>query len=221
MSYRYIDFAPGEIYHIFTRGVEKRKIFLHDTDRVRFTSLLLHCLPQGQIQSFATAKKLKQKIEITPSGKGLVDILCYCLMGNHIHLLLQENIEHGISIYMQRLLTSYAKYFNIKYERSGSLFVHPFKAVIVDEDEQFLHVTRYIHLNPFAAHMIRDSFSYSWSSLSQYMATTKQLTHCHPDLLRSMMSKNEYRKFVLDHANYIQSLEDNYHLLIDIDEDTP
>ncbi|OGY31591.1 MAG: hypothetical protein A3C02_04690 [Candidatus Andersenbacteria bacterium RIFCSPHIGHO2_02_FULL_45_11] len=221
MGYRYVDFAPGEIYHIFTRGVEKRKIFLYDADRIRFLSLLIHCLPQGQIQSFSVAQKLKQKSEITSSGEGLVDILSYCLMNNHFHLLLKENIDHGISIYMQRLLTSYAMYFNKRSERSGSLFVHPFKAVLVDADEQFLHVTRYIHLNPFAAHLIKDPFEYRWSSLNECVSRSTNKPTCHPELLGEMIQKKEYREFVLDQADYEQSLDDNYHLLIDIDEDKP
>lgn len=221
MGYRYVDFAPGEIYHVFTRGVEKRKIFLYDADRIRFVSLLIHCLPQGPIQSFSVAQKLKRGSEITISGKGLVDILCYCLMNNHVHLLLKENVDHGISIYMQRLLTSYAMYFNVRSERSGSLFVHPFKAVLVDADEQFLHVTRYIHLNPFVAHLVRDPFVYPWSSLVQYTAKRRPATNCHSDLLSGMMGKGEYQAFVLDYADYTQSLDDNYHLLIDIDGDKP
>lgn len=220
MGYRYIDFAPGEIYHVFTRGVEKRKIFLYDADRVRFLALLVHCLPQGDIQSFSVAQKLKQKTEITKEGEGLVDILCYCLMNNHVHLLLKENVEGGISAYMQRLLTSYAKYFNMRSERSGSLFVNPFKAVLVDADEQFLHVTRYIHLNPFVAHITKDPLTYQWSSLDSYLFSSNREIICHPALLREMMTQKEYRSFVLDYADYAQSLADNYHLLIDIDEDT-
>lgn len=221
MGYRYVDFAPGEIYHIFTRGVEKRKIFLYDADRVRFLSLLIHCLPQGQIQSFSVAQKMKQKSVITKEGEGLVDILCYCLMNNHFHLLLKENVDHGISMYMHRLLTSYAMYFNKRSERSGGLFVRPFKAVLVDEDEQFLHITRYIHLNPFVAHLVNDPFAYQWSSLNEYVSNSENKAKCHSELLREIMGKKEYHEFVLDQADYEQSVDDSYHLLIDIDEDTP
>ncbi len=220
MGYRYLDFAPGEIYHIFTRGVEKRKIFLYDADRVRFLSLLVHCLPQGPIQSFSVAQKLHKPTEITDAGEGLVDILSYCLMNNHFHLLLKENIDRGISLYMHRVLTSYAMYFNRRSDRSGALFVRPFKAVLVDADEQFLHVTRYIHLNPFAAHLVKDPFAYQWSSLNEYISHSTVKATCHSDLLTGMMKKKEYREFVLDQADYEQSLDDNYHLLID-DEDTP
>src|SRR3989344_8501119 len=147
MSYRIDEFAPEEFYHVFTRGVEKRKIFMNPSDNHRFMELLIHCLPLGPIRSYSIAKQLKQKLPTIGSGQGLVDILCYCLMPNHFHLLLKENVEHGITTYMQRILTSYSRYFNVRYKRSGSLFIHPFKAVMVNTDEQLLHLSRYIHLN--------------------------------------------------------------------------
>src|SRR3989344_3811028 len=129
MAYRKEDFGVGEIYHIFTRGVEKRNVFLDNLDYRRFTALLVHCLPPEALPSYSTLKRLKREAQSTDSGEGLVDILCYCLMKNHFHLLLRENVEGGISMYMHRLLTSYSRYFNIRNVRSGSLFVNPFKAV--------------------------------------------------------------------------------------------
>jgi putative transposase len=151
VGYRYEEFAPGEIYHVCTRSVEGRDIFLSDVDRKRFLSLLIHCLPRGHAQSYSTAKRFKQRLDRTSEGSGLVDIMCYCLMTNHAHLLLKENIEHGISGYMQKLLNSYARYFNVRRSRKGSLFAGPFRAVGIDGDEQLLHVSRYIHLNPYMA----------------------------------------------------------------------
>lgn len=217
MGYRIDEFTPGEIYHIYTRGVEKRNIFRHNGDRMRFLALLLHCLPQSSIRSYSLAYKLKQEPKRTLSGEGLVDVLCYCLMTNHIHLLLRENTEHGISLYMQRVLNSYARYFNVSAERSGSLFVNPFKAVLVVSDDQFLHVGRYIHLNSYVAHLIKDPFQYRWSSLGEYISKKKD-GFCHTELLHSMMKPKEYRKFVADEADYARSLADIEHLLIDGDE---
>ena len=165
MSYRYDDLAPGEIYHICTRGVERRNIFRHDSDKLRFRELLVHYLPQEGVRSYSLAKKFGYSIELTNPRAGLVDLLAYCLMDNHIHLLVHENIEGGTSQYMHRILTSYAKFFNMSQQRSGSLFLNPFRAVLVDDDEQLLHVSRYIHLNPYVAHMIKDPFSYSPAKL--------------------------------------------------------
>lgn len=214
MAYRYDEFAPGEVYHIFTRGVEKREIFMDDINRSRFINLLLHCMPRGPIRSYSIAKRLGQKPKRTAPGKGLIDLLCYCLMSNHIHLLVHENVEGGISLYMQRLLNSYAKYFNARYERSGSLFTNPFRAVLVDQDEQLLHVARYIHLNPFVARTIENPLSYKWYSLTEYIRPSPY-PRCHRHIITGMLKPEEHRVFVEDEAEYARSLHYIQHLLID------
>ena len=215
MGYRYDSLAPGEIYHVYTRGVEQRDLFLADSDRQRFLALLLHCLPQGPIQSYSLAQRSGVAARLPAAGNGLVDLLCYCLMTNHVHLLIRENVAGGTSLYMRRLLTSYACYFNRKRERSGSLFLHPFKATLVDEDEQFLHLSRYIHLNPYVAHIIEDPFDYQWSSLRNYTGPWLSLISCHDTLLSDLMKPREYRAFVTDEADYARSLADIQHLVID------
>lgn len=214
MAYRVDEFAPGEIYHIFNRGVEKRNIFLDNADRLRFLELLTYSIAKENIQSYSTAKRLRRKIEPTKEGEGLVDLLCYCLMKNHFHLLVRENVEGGITAYMKRLLIGYSKYFNTKQERSGSLFIHPFKAVLVDSDDQLLHVSRYIHLNPYVAHLSNTVSNYPWSSYGEY--SRKNINKiCHQTLLKNIMSRKDYKNFVEDEADYARSVSDFAHLLID------
>lgn len=217
MSYRYDDLTPGEVYHLYTRGVEQRNIFRHNTDRIRFIELLMHCLPNKRIVSYSLAKKFKHEISLTEEGKGLIDLLAYCLMDNHIHLLGKENTDGGISSFMQRLLTAYAKYFNLSQNRSGSLFVNPFQAVLVNSDEQLLQVSRYIHLNPFKAKMISEPFDYRWSSLNEYIGNSPTRT-CHPSLLKSLLNPADYNDFINDQADYIQSFDEILHLLLDDDD---
>lgn len=217
MPYRVVNFRPGEMYHLFTRGVEKRDVFIDNYDKERFLSLITHCLPIEPLPSFSFMKRLGRKSEKPKEGKGLVDILCYCLMRNHFHLLVKENQDNGISTYLHRLLTSYSRYFNVKYRRSGSLFVHPFKAVHIEDDNQFLHETRYIHLNPYVAHMKEDIFGYHWSSLTDYTSLKKN-TICHTNLLRSQMSFREYKKFVVEHAEFAREISDEQGLFPEFDD---
>jgi|SRR3989344_8577722 len=214
MSYRIDEFAPEEFYHIFNRGVEKRDIFLNDADRLRFIELLIYCIPQENIQSYSTAKRFRRETELAKEGEGLVDLLCYCLMRNHFHLLIRENVEGGITAYMKRVLIGYSKYFNVKRERSGSLFIHPFKAVLIDNDDQLLHVSRYIHLNPYVAHITDNLSQYRWSSYCEYTEEERQTT-CHHTLLKTFMDTKSYKTFVEDEADYARSLSDFSHLLID------
>lgn len=217
MGFRYDEFAPGEFYHVYSRGIEKRKIFLDGADHKRFMSLLVHCLPVGQIQSYSLTCRAKKEVGLTRIGSGLVDLLCFCLMENHFHLLLKENVEGGVSLYMQRVLTSYARYFNVRRERSGSLFINPFKAVLVNGDEQLLHVSRYIHLNPYVAYMVEDPFAYKWHSLGEYMRSGSNKV-CHTRFIRQLMNCDEYKDFILDEADYARSLEDGRGLMLDIDD---
>ncbi|MFH1353734.1 MAG: transposase [bacterium] len=217
MSYRYYNLAPGEVYHICTRGVEQRDIFRDDRDRQRFMKLLVHYLPQDIVRSFSMAQKYKQESERTKEGTGLVDLFCYCLMPNHIHLLIRENITNGTSQYMHKLLTSYAKYFNMSEERSGSLFVNPFRAILVDGDNQLLHVSRYIHLNPYVAHITNNPLKYNWYSLPEYL-DKQPATTCHTSLLHNIMKPEEYKKFITDEADYARSLTDIKHLLVDYED---
>ena len=151
---------------------------------------------------------------LPPSGKGLVDMLCYILMSNHVHLLIRQNIDGGISLYMQRLLKSYAKYFNMTQGRSGGLFVSPFKSVLIINDEQLLHVSRYIHINAFVAHMVEILADYRWSSLNEYVSEAK-FNDCHTDLLHSLMSYEQYKEFVYDQADYFRSIADYQHLMLE------
>jgi putative transposase len=142
---RKIDFAPGEYYHIYNRGVDKREIFLSDDDRNRFIKLLF--VANGD-KPFAYKTILGVPLDKLDRGEQLVDIGAYCLMPNHFHLLVRERKDGHISSFMEKLGTSYAMYFNKKYKRSGVLFQNTFKAQHVDDDEYLKYLYAYIHLNP-------------------------------------------------------------------------
>ena len=149
---RKISFAPEEYYHIYNRGVDRRKIFLKPRDYQRFLSLLyltnsdesihLSNLLRGE-QGFPLLKLLSY-----PKRGNLVAIGAFCLMPNHFHLLLKEIKEGGISQFMLKLQTSYSMYFNLRNDRSGALFQGIFKAEHVDQDDYLKYLFSYIHLNP-------------------------------------------------------------------------
>ena len=146
---RKVKFAPKEYYHLYSRGVEKRKIFLNTRDYERFMALL-YIMNQPNAFHFANFLKKKKLEEIfnEPKEKNLVSILSYTLMPNHFHILVYENKEGGISKFMARLLTAYSMYFNTKYERSGPLFTRPFRSEHISDESQYLWIFSYIHLNP-------------------------------------------------------------------------
>jgi len=140
MGLRRAPLVTGEYYHIYNRGVEKRKIFLDKEDYFHFLKLLYICNSKKSI-------KLRNIEKIFERGETIVDIGVYCLMPNHFHLLIYEKIEGGISTFMKKLLTAYAMYFNKKYERTGILFQGRFKSEHVNTDNYLKYLYAYIHLN--------------------------------------------------------------------------
>lgn len=151
--YRKTPFVENEYYHIYSRGVEKRKIFMNAKDYNRFVALLY---VMNQDAPFIMGNFLRDKnrslkdVFMEEKEKSLVSILGYCLMPNHFHLILHERTEGGISKFMNKLLTAYSMYFNIKYERSGPLFTRPFRSEHISNESQYMYIFSYVHLNPIS-----------------------------------------------------------------------
>lgn len=146
MVTRNIKFSVNEYYHLYNRGTDKREIFLDDKDRERFVKLLF----VGNCNKPIDFRELPEGLPFGKFERGetLVEIGAYVLMPNHFHLLIREKVEGGISIFMNKVLTSYSMYFNKKYKRTGRLFEGSFKAKHVENDEYLKYLFAYIHLNP-------------------------------------------------------------------------
>jgi putative transposase len=135
---------PGAIYHVYARGNEKRAIFRDDTDRLKFISIL---------------SDVKKSIDF--------EIYAYVLMPNHYHILMCDP-EENLAKIMKLINTAYAVFFNWRHKRVGHLFQGRFKSIIVGDDEYFLELTRYIHLNPVTKDPAKKPDIYKWSSFHQY-----------------------------------------------------
>ena len=144
---RTFPFAPGEFYHIYNRGTEKRNIFMSRADRSRFLALL-YFANQNEPVNLKLQGSTLLEIDEERAGDPIVEIAAYCLMPNHFHLLIRELEDGGVSKFMQKLTTGYTMYFNKKHERSGSLFQGRFKATHVADDRYLRYLISYIHLNP-------------------------------------------------------------------------
>ena len=146
---RRIVFAPGEYYHLYNRGVEKRSIFENDEDRERFLTLLYL---SNNTKPFVMRDLQKSGHEFNDifdiAREPIVALGAYCLMDNHFHILVKEIEEGGITIFMKRLMTGYTMYFNRKHKRVGPLFQGTFKAEHASDDEYLKYLYAYIHLNP-------------------------------------------------------------------------
>jgi putative transposase len=144
-----------------------------------------------------------------------VEIVAYCLMPTHLHIVLKQLSESGISKYLSKLFNSYARYFNQKYKRSGHLWSGTFRSVIVRNDEQLLHLTRYIHLNPTSSKLVEAPEDWTYSSYEEYINSGKHLYEiCQFDGLFDF-KPGEYKRFVDDRKEYQSRLSEIKSILID------
>jgi putative transposase len=172
------------IYHIYNRGVDKREIFSNDSDRRRFLSCLYNFNNTCQSRSFDEVDETQK--ESAGDREKLVEILAFVLMPNHYHLLVKPLVENGVSEFMRKIGTGYTHYFNIRHERSGTLFQGKYKFVKIEDDEQLNYIPFYIHFNPaelveakWKEKEIQDKNellnflkSYRWSSLQDYLGNS-------------------------------------------------
>lgn len=215
-------FANEEIYHVFNRGVEKRPTFITTRDYQRGIQTLGYYRyqnPQVRFSHFLNLSKEAQTFAIENLQKlnKLIDVLAYCLMPNHFHFLLRQTQENGISKFVANFTNSYTKYFNTKNKRTGHLFQGAFKAVRIESDEQLIHVSRYIHLNPVSSYLVTPSEldNYAWSSYPNYVGLNQTEEIEAETILNYFSNKNPYKSFVLDQVNYRQNLETIEHLLLE------
>ena len=141
MSVRQSPFVNGEYYHLYNRGNSKNIIFHDDQDYNYFLNLLFLMNSKDRRKTVFTKNYIN-------NDECLVSIGAYCLMPNHFHILIKQQMEKGISIFVQKISTAYVMYYNKKYERTGGLFEGKFKSKYVWEDNYLRHLFSYIHLNP-------------------------------------------------------------------------
>lgn len=176
------------IYHAMLRGINKQTIFEDEEDFEKFEQVLRDCKKISGYQLFA-----------------------YCLMGNHLHLLLKEEKE-DLDIIFKRIGSRYVYWYNNKYQRTGHLFQDRYRSEPIDTDSYFLAVLRYIHQNPVKAGLCQDAASYKWSSYSDY-ARESRITDT--EFALSLFSEDS-REAVFLFNKFLK--EDEKVICLDIDE---
>jgi len=211
---RNIKFITSEIclYHIYNRGVEKREIFLDDSDYLRFIHNLYEFNGNDAARKFSVCENIT-KINSNKQGNLSVEILCYCLMPNHYHILLRQKRDGGIVQFMHKLGTGYTMYFNERYQRSGVLFQGKFKAVMIDNEAYFKHIPYYIHSNPLEIiepdwkidgindmkKCLQFLENYRWSSYADYIGKKN---------FPSVISKEFFTTILGNNYQYRQQIEE-------------
>lgn len=221
MADRRTPLVTGEFYHIYNRGVARQPTFLtkNDYEQALLTLSYYHFVnPPMRLSRF---KGLAQKerdavLEKLRGSAKHVEIISFVFMPNHFHFLLRQSAENGISTFLSQFTNSYTRYVNTKHNRVGAMFQGVFKSVHVESDEQLIHLSRYIHLNPVVSSVVLENklLSYPWSSLPDYIKGESSLVWLNP-VLEHFYSPKEYEKFVFDQVDYGKKLENIKHLTLE------
>jgi len=215
-------FVDHTYYHIYNRGVAKQKIFLDKQDYVTFLGCLkLYLTPPKLVDrrfsitlQGSSLSDTKEKVIYAPSRQPnnhekTIELVAYCLMPNHFHLMLRSIEKDSMSRFMRSLATRYSMYFNKKYERVGPIFQGIYKAVMIEQEPQFIWITKYIHQNP---HPLTPNLAeYPYSSYANYLGKINQ-TWIHPENILTYFSqknpKFSYQNFVEEPLEH--TTENNY-----------
>jgi len=168
--------AENNYYHIYSKSIAGYNIFNEMKDYARIIDLFKYYQRGSQKLRFSWFIKLdernRKELEERQSIRNdkIVDIIAYCIMPTHIHLILKQEKKNGISMFMSEVLNSYARYFNEKNKRKGPLWEGRFKNVLIKTERYLLHLTRYIHLNPVTARIIDKPEEWTASSYNEYMS---------------------------------------------------
>ncbi|OGV97450.1 hypothetical protein A2W24_05755 [Microgenomates group bacterium RBG_16_45_19] len=221
MPVRTEPLVTGQVYHVFNQAIDHFPIFSHkkNIDRGLLTLYYYKFIDPGmRLSQYLTLnndtrRSILESIEKLPCH---VQIIAFCLMPNHFHLLVEQMVDQGIQTYISNFQNSFTRYYNIRQGRKGSLLLPRFKAVRIVTNEQLLHVSRYIHLNPLTSFVV-DTFDklkqYPPSSLSDYLTGQVTWPIVSPAIVLDQFSSREaYAEFCSNQASYQQALESIKHL---------
>lgn len=193
---------PNNYYHVYARGASKTDIFLEPKDKDFFLYLFSRHLD---------LKPITNKSGITyPHYRDRVEVLAFCLMDNHFHLLVYQVEQGYLSKLMKSIMSAYSSYFNRKYKKTGSLFESRYKASLINKDAYLLHISRYIHLNP------RSWKYFPYSSFVHIRNGTEPVWLQTEKVLCMFSGRNDYLEFVSDYEGQKQILDELKHELADL-----
>ncbi len=168
--------SDNGVFHIFNKSIAGYEIFNNTQEFERFIWMMrFFSIPRAYLSFSNLMRDYKEKDwrlkieELADQSPPKTRLIAYCLMPTHIHFVLEQKERDAISFFMEKLLNSYTKYFNFKYHRKGPLWESRFKHVACETDDQLLHLTRYVHLNPVTAYLVNKPEEWAFSSSKEYL----------------------------------------------------
>lgn len=225
MPSRKVYFRNGYFYHLYNRSIDGQDIFKDKRDIKRyFWTIGFYRYKNAPLRlSHFLNLKLEDRNDILgllkKKNELVIEILNYAIMPNHYHLLVKQVMNGGISWFISNIQNSYARYFNTKNKRIGHLFQSNFKAVLIESEEQLIHMSRYIELNPLSSFLLKDFqelFIYEGSSLREYISHKEGICQKKYIISHFKTIKN-YLNFLKNQVDYQRRLEKIKHLILESD----
>ncbi|KKP87085.1 MAG: hypothetical protein UR89_C0007G0004 [Candidatus Roizmanbacteria bacterium GW2011_GWA2_35_8] len=209
-------FLEGEIYHVFNRSIARYGIFSNLDNGLRFVQTLDYYNNPINVINLGTF--LKKNKEYSPdiiffNKNNNVKYISYCIMPDHYHLLLKVLKENMLSKYISDVENSFSRFFNIKLKRKGPIWESRFKAVRVKTNEQLLHVSRYIHLNPTSSNLVEKPEDWIFSSYKSFITKSEIINKTMNEI--SISDRDLYKKFIEGNIDYQRKLKKIRNLFID------
>ena len=211
------DVITDKIYHVFNKSIYDPATLKDGYSCQLFYDLLIYYKSSKNPGSFSKFRRLPKPDQKTilknlyQKKYFLADVLAYCFMPNHFHFLLKQNKDQGISKFMGDSVNAFTRHLNLKRESKGPIFLPRFKAVSIKSEEQLIHVSRYIHLNPYTSKLVKsieDLEKFPWSSLKEYKEKNKNSLSQSKTILNSFRGNySRYKSFVVGQADYQRTLE--------------
>lgn len=193
--------SPDSYYHVYARGANKQPIFIELADHDYFQMLIARYLSKD-----ATFNKHGYSY---PNYSAGLQLVAFCQMGNHFHLLLYQPEQSTLSVFMKSLMVSYSMYFNLKYKHSGAVFESRFKCSRITQQNYLEHISRYIHMNP------ENWENYPYSSLKYFLATPCP-SWLNPQSVKDLFNNSkEYLEFMHDYEGHKEMLQELKYELAD------
>jgi putative transposase len=203
-------FIEGEYYHICNKSISGFNIFKDPKNARRIlTAIDFYNNKQrkSDLSNYLRSYKNKQKNLniLLPKKDSIIKLLAYCLMPDHYHLLIRVLTDYSISKYISDVENSFSRYFNIKFKRKGPIWQSRFRSVEIKTDEQLLHVSRYIHLNPVTDYLVDKPEDWEKSSYRDYIYKSYYLKKVFNEI--TINEPQKYKKFCEDQIDYQRKLK--------------
>ncbi len=210
-------FVAGEIFHIFNKSIASFGIFKDLTNSQRFIEVLDYYNNIEIRLCFSDFLNINKKYSyeslLKLKNSSWVKFLAYCIMPDHYHLLIKVLVSNSISHYLNTVENSFSRYFNLKFDRKGPLWQSTFKAVKIVSNEQLLHISRYIHLNPTTNNLVQNPQDWIFSSYSEFINDKEILRTTINEI--SIQTPKHYQAFVENRKDYQRRLKEIRNLLHD------